>query len=40
MTTIVCTEDYAKKLIDMKKSGKATSLNALIVTNEIKAELL
>lgn len=34
MSTIVCTADYAKKLIDMKKSGKAVHVNALIVTGD------
>ena len=34
MSTIVCTADYAKKLIDMKKSGKAVYVNALIVTGD------
>ena len=35
MSTIVCTADYAKKLIDMKKSGRAVHVNALIVTGDL-----
>ena len=32
MTTILCTEDFAKKLINMRKIGKAMTVSTLVVT--------
>ena len=40
MKTLVCTGDYAKKIVDMKKSGKAQHVTAIIVTNEADSNLL
>ena len=40
MTSIVCSEDYAKKIIDMKKHGKATSITKLVVTSEEQPSLV
>lgn len=34
MTSIVCTEDYAKKIIAMKKDGKAQHITALVLTDD------
>ena len=40
MTSIVCTEDYAARLVTMRKSDMIPTLKTLIVTNECKPALL
>ena len=39
MPTVVCSPDYATKLVNMKKDGMATYLKALIVVDTISDEL-
>lgn len=39
MRTIVCTADYAKKIVDMKKQGLAGFVTALVVTDHLSDEL-
>jgi len=40
MKTIIVTEDYAKKVVAMKKDGKAVHVDSLIVTDDASPELL
>jgi len=40
LTSLVCTDDYANKIIAMKKDGKAAHITSLIVTNEASSALL
>jgi len=40
MSTLVCTEDYAEKLVALKKSGKAQFVKTLIATEDVKPALL
>ena len=40
MKTMVVTPDYAQKIVGMKKQGKASNIDALIVSGECSADLL
>lgn len=40
LKTLVCTQDYASKVIAMKKDGLADRVSSLIVTDEVKPALL
>ena len=40
MSTLIVTPDYAKKIIDMRKKGKAVMIKNLIVTGNVVPEAI
>lgn len=39
MRTVVCTPDYAQRIVDMKKEGLAEHVQALVTTSAVSAEM-